>query len=49
VEAVAKGGATQIAEFHAALSRGPRLSHVENVDKVDVPHEMVADKAFYMR
>ena len=49
VEAMAKGHADQIAEFHAALSCGPRLSRVENVDKVDIPHEMVADKMFHMK
>jgi acylphosphatase len=49
VEAVAKGRAAQIAEFHAAISRGPRLSRVENVDKADVPHEVVGDKLFHMK
>ncbi len=49
VEAVAKGGADQIAAFHAALVQGPRLSHVENVDKTDIPHETVVDKSFHVR
>ena len=49
VEAVGKGDPDSMAEFHAALGRGPRLSHVENVDKRDIPHENVTDKRFYIK
>lgn len=49
VEAVAKGKRDSIAAFDAVLRRGPRLSDVENVDKVDIPHETVSDKSFHVR
>jgi hypothetical protein len=35
--------------FERAVERGPRLSHVENVDKVDIPHDAVIVKSFEIR
>ena len=49
VEAVAKGGADEVAAFHAALTQGPSLSRVENVDKVNIPHETVDAKSFMLK
>jgi acylphosphatase len=49
VEAVGKGSSQSVAAFHAALTQGPRLAHVENVDKVDIAHEAVPDKSFNVR
>lgn len=48
VEVVSKGDSQALATLHAALTQGPRLSHVENVDKVDIPHETVDDKFFHI-
>jgi len=49
VEAVAKGTTEAIDAFDAALRRGPRMSAVENVDKVDIPHEMVTASSFTIK
>ena len=49
VEAVAKGDPESLMAFEEALTRGPRLSHVENVDKVDVEVDVVSDKFFHVK
>lgn len=49
VEVQAKGPVASITLFEADLAQGPRLARVENVDKADVPLEVVDDKSFSMR
>ncbi len=49
VEAVAKGAPEALAAFHAALVRGPRMSAVENVDKLDISPEMVTGNSFTVK
>jgi acylphosphatase len=49
VEAVGMGNPHSVAAFHAALTQGPRLAHVENVDKVDIALETVPNKSFHVR
>jgi len=49
VEVQAKGPVTLITLFEADLARGPRMARVENVDKADVPLEVIDDKSFVLR
>jgi acylphosphatase len=49
VEAAAAGSEEALREFEAVLRRGPRLAHVENVEKVDIPHDAIADKSFHIK
>ena len=49
VEVVAAGTATAVAELEALVRRGPRFSHVENVDKFDVPHDLIDTNSFNIK
>ena len=49
VEVLAAGHGEDLLEFEVAISNGPRLSRVDNVEKIDVPHELVQDKAFNIK
>lgn len=49
VEVVARGDASAIAELGQALNRGPMAARVESVDKSEIPHESVDDKAFKIK
>jgi acylphosphatase len=46
VEVVASGGDGAVAQLEALVRRGPRFSSVENVDKLDVPHDVMYCKTF---
>jgi hypothetical protein len=35
-----------VAQLEALVRRGPRFSSVENVDKLDVPHDVMYCKTF---
>jgi acylphosphatase len=49
VEVQAKGPVISITLFEADLARGPSMARVENVDKADVPLEVIDDKSFVLR
>jgi len=49
VEVVASGNVAAIAELEALVRRGPRFSHVENVDKSDVPHDLISMNSFNIK
>ncbi|UCG87877.1 MAG: acylphosphatase [Gemmatimonadota bacterium] len=49
VEVVGSGAATALAEFERAIGQGPRISRVENVEKVDCPPEVAEYKSFHIR
>ena len=49
VEVLAAGRDEDLLEFEEAISNGPRLSRVDNVEKIDVPHELIQDKAFNIK
>ena len=46
VEVVARGEPPALDELHRALALGPRLAHVENVEKTQIPHDHVPAKGF---
>jgi len=46
VEVLAAGRHADLLKFQEAISEGPLLSRVDNVEKVDIPHELVHDKTF---
>ncbi len=49
VEAAAVGSEVAVGEFEAALRRGPRMAHVESVEKADVPHDALDHKTFHVK
>jgi acylphosphatase len=49
VEVLAAADQDSLREFVAAVSEGPLLSRVDNVEKTVVPHEMVWDKTFSIK
>jgi len=49
VEVQGKGAAASIRLFEADLGQGPHMARVENVDKADVPLEVVDDKSFLVK
>lgn len=49
VEVVAAGSAETLAELESALWRGPRPGRVDNVEKVNCPHEISDIKLFHIR
>ena len=49
VEVLAAGRWTDMAGFDEALARGPGISRVDNVEKAEMPHEVVQDKAFTIK
>ena len=49
VEVLAAGHDEDLLKFEKAISNGPRLSRVDNVEKIDVPHELVHGKAFNIK
>ena len=46
VEILALGTSDSLAAFETAVRDGPRLAHVESVDKSDIPHEMISSNTF---
>ena len=46
VEVVARGEPEALDRLSQALNAGPRLARVENVEKVDIPHDRVPAKGF---
>jgi len=49
VEVLAAGRHADLLKFGEAISEGPLLSRVDNVEKVDIPHELVQDKVFSIK
>jgi acylphosphatase len=49
VEVVARGFPDQLAALEGALRLGPGGANVESVEKSDIPHHTVPDKAFSVR
>jgi acylphosphatase len=49
VEITAKGSPPEIAAFAAAVSAGPRLARVDNVEKSDILVDVIAGNAFQLR
>ena len=49
VEVVARGSQDQLAALEGALRLGPGGANVESVEKSDIPHQTVPDKAFGVR
>jgi acylphosphatase len=46
VEAAARGPAERLEAFHDALLEGPRFSHVDNVERLDDPHQQTPANGF---
>jgi len=46
VEILAAGRRADLLKFEEAVSEGPRMSRVDNVEKIDIAHELVQDKTF---
>jgi acylphosphatase len=49
VEVIAAGSDEALGELGRALARGPAAAHVTNVEKTEVPHEMVVPNDFHIR
>lgn len=49
VEVVARATPEILQDFREELSRGPMLSHVENVESLNNPHEIGTSKSFEIR
>ena len=49
VEVVASGLPESLARLEEALKKGPRLAHVERVEKSDVQHQVIDAKSFEIR
>jgi len=49
VELVIAGESAAVSHLEAVARKGPHLSHVDNVEKSDIPHDMVNVKAFQIR
>ncbi|MBE0594400.1 MAG: acylphosphatase [Gemmatimonadales bacterium] len=49
VEVLVAGPAAPVAQLEELVRRGPRFANVENVDKADVPHDMIDCKSFDIR
>jgi acylphosphatase len=49
VEAVASGDPASLARFEELLRIGPRSARVTGVEKVEVPHDIIAGNTFEIR
>jgi len=49
VEVVADGPGGSLDELRQALSRGPRAAHVADVEKLDLPHDIVLPNFFQIK
>ena len=49
VEVVAEGESASLARLGEALRTGPRMAHVESVEKSDIPHQTIGAKSFEIR
>jgi acylphosphatase len=49
VEVIAAGSDEAVTQLGRALARGPVAAHVTNVEKLEVPHEMVIPNEFDIR
>lgn len=49
VEVVADGPGGSLDELRQALARGPRAAHVADVEKLDVPHDIVLPNFFQIK
>ncbi|MDH3289858.1 MAG: acylphosphatase [Gemmatimonadota bacterium] len=49
VEVAVKGSRSDVEVLTAAVTAGPRLARVDNVEKYDVPVDVVADNSFEVR
>jgi acylphosphatase len=49
VEVVADGPADSLDELRQALKRGPRAAHVSDVEKLDLPHDIVLANFFQIK
>ncbi len=49
VEVVGEGPTEALAQFEKSLRSGPRFSRVENVEKTNIPHEVIDVKSFTIR
>jgi acylphosphatase len=49
VEVVASGDADALRRLEEALQSGPRMAHVESVEKSDIPHQAIDAKSFEVR
>ena len=49
VEVLAAGNRASLLKFEEAILAGPVLSRVDNVEKTDIPHELVQDKTFHIK
>ena len=49
VEVLGAGREGSLLDFEEAIARGPTLSRVDDVEKIDVPHDVVQDKAFNIK
>jgi hypothetical protein len=43
------GPSEAVLAMDAMVREGPEMAHVENVEKNDIPHEMLTVKTFNMR
>jgi acylphosphatase len=49
VEVVAAGESESVGRMGEALRTGPRMAHVESVEKSDIPHQMINGNSFEIR
>jgi acylphosphatase len=49
VEVVATGESEAIARLGEVLRTGPRMAHVESVEKSDIPHQAINGNSFEIR
>jgi acylphosphatase len=49
VEVVATGDTDPLGRLEEALRTGPRMAHVESVEKSDIPHQAIDAKSFEIR
>lgn len=49
VEVVGSGEGSALAAFEQAISRGPRISRVDSVEKTDCPDEVTSYNSFHIK
>ncbi len=49
VEVIGRGSDIALEDLDDSLRAGPRLARVENVEKIDIPHEVVDTNSFVVK